>query len=299
MKNFKFQISNFKFVAATLTLALAGGVNSRALAISATTTPAELASRVGFDQRLGANVPRELPFLDEDGRAVRLGDILDGRRPAVLVLGYHECPMLCSAVLSGLTETLTEMRASAGRDFDLIDISINPTEPTSLAAAKRRIYLKRYRRPEAEAGWHFLTGSEDSIRQAADAVGFRYAYDAETRQYAHASGLVVLTPEGRVSRYLFGATFDAQTLSDALKAAGARAPVGSPIEQLLMLCFHYNPLQGKYGALVLGAMRAGGAVTLVILIVGIGRLLWRERQRTITTATPTPTTATTTASSPT
>ena len=262
-------------VAVVLLFFLALGGARRA---AGATTPGELAGKVGFDQRLGVEVPRALPFLDDQGRTVRLGDLLDGRRPAILVLGYHECPMLCSAVLNGLTESLTELRASAGTDFEFIDVSINPSETPEIAAAKKRIYLKRYRRPDADAGWHFLTGSEDSIRQAADAVGFRYAYDAETRQYAHASGLVVLTPEGRVHRYLFGASFDAGALSDALKSAGARAPAGSPVEQFLLMCFHYNPLQGRYGTLILGVMRAGGALTLAVLFFGVGRMLWRERR---------------------
>ncbi len=273
--NFTFPISKLPLAALAFAVLLASGTPRPA---AAATSPAELASRVGFDQQLGTDLPRAVPFLDDRGRTVRLGDILDGRRPAILVLGYHECPMLCSAVLNGLTETLTELRASAGRDFDFINVSINPEETTAVAAKKKRTYLNRYRRPDADAGWHFLTGSEDSVRQVAAAVGFRYAYDPETRQYAHASGLVVLTPEGRVHRYLFGASFDAAALSDALTSAGARAPAGSPVEQFLMMCFHYNPLNGRYGTTILGLMRAGGALTLAGLGIGVGRMLRRERR---------------------
>ncbi len=241
------------------------------------------AREVGFDQRLGANVPLDAEFRDaETQRVVTLGQTLAAGRPTILLLGYHECPMLCSAVLNGLVETMNDLRWTAGREFDLVDVDLNPAEPTTLAASKRRIYLKRYSRPGAGTGWHFLTaadrGNDEAIRRLADRIGFRYRYDPSTGQYAHASGFVVLTPEGQVSRYFFGVNFNPQELHDALAAAGAHEVSRSPIEQLLLLCFHYNPIQGKYGGLILGALRGGAVATLLALAGGIFYLTRRERR---------------------
>ena len=245
---------------------------------------AGVAREVGFDQKLGATVPLDASFHDANGQPVTLRQLLSAGRPAILVLGYHECPMLCSAILNGLIETLIDLRWSAGREFDLIDVDINPAEPASLVAAKQRMYLKRYSRKGAAAGWHFLSAPEkdnaESIQQLADGIGFRYHYDPATRQYAHASGFVILTPDGRVSRYFFGINFKPQELHDALAAAGAREVSRTPIEQLLLLCFHYNPVQGKYGAIIFNALRGGAVLTLLAL--GGGLLLlarrWRVRE---------------------
>ncbi|MBV9658760.1 MAG: SCO family protein [Verrucomicrobia bacterium] len=244
-------------------------------------TVAELRREVGFDQKLGATVPMDAAFLDENGRPTTLRQLLASGRPAILLLGYHECPMLCSAVLNAVVETMNDLRWSAGREFDLIDVDIDPREPNSLAAAKRRTYLKRYgRSATAAAGWHFLTttepGNDAAVRQLAESIGFRYRYDPATKQYAHASGFVVLTPEGRTSRYFFGINFKPQELHDALAAAGAHEVSRSPIEQILLLCFHYNPIQGKYGALILNALRGGAVATLLALGGGV---YWLTRQR--------------------
>ncbi len=231
---------------------------------------AAIAQQAGFDQKLGATVPRDAIFRSEDDQPLTLGYLLgETKRPAVLVLGYKECPMLCSQVLGALTETLTELRPTTGKDFDLIDVSIDPRQPSSDAAAQKRLYFKRYARAGADAGWHFLTSPDEAtIRRLADAVGFRYAYDPVTKQYAHPAGVVVLTPDGHVSQYLFGVNFDAHSLDAALVTAGTQK-IGSPIEQLLLLCFHFNPISGKYGALIIGILRAAGVLTLL----GMGGLL--------------------------
>lgn len=233
-----------------------------------TTAPAAAAiiQQAGFDQKLGANIPLDGVFRDENGHPVTPGFLLgETKRPAVLVLGYKECPMLCSQVLGALVETLTDLRQTTGRDFDVIDVSIDPHQSTADAAAQKRLYFKRYARPGADAGWHFLTSpDEPTIRRLADAVGFRYAYDPVTKQYAHPAGLVVLTPEGRVSQYLFGVNFDPKALQTALTTANAQR-IGSPIEQFLMLCFHFNPVSGKYGALIIGILRSAGVLTLLCL----------------------------------
>ncbi len=241
-------------------------------------SPQEVIKEVGFDQKLGAQVPLDAVFRDERGAPVRLGDLCHGERPAVLVLGYKECPMLCSLVLSGLTETLNELRATTGRQFDLIDLSLDPTQSPTDAAAQKRLYFKRYARTGADAGWHFLTGDEPEIRRVADAVGFRYRFDPATKQYAHAAGLVVLTPAGQVSKYLFGVNFDPPELYNAIASASA-SRVGSPIERLLLLCFHYNPIQGRYGALIQSAFRVGGVLTLLAMGGLIFALVRREQRR--------------------
>ena len=227
---------------------------------------------VDFQQRLGAQIPLEATFRNERGQPTPIGACLNGR-PAILVLGYSECPMLCSLVLNGMVESLNDLRATTGAQFDLIDLSIDPNETPATAAARKRTYFKRYHRAGAEAGWHFLVGDDGEIHRVADAIGFHYAYDPATKLYAHASGFVVLTPEGKVSRYFFGVTFDPREVQTALTAAGAR-DIGSPIERLLLLCFHTNPIAGRYGALILGTMRGAGAVTLL----GLGWLIYRLRR---------------------
>lgn len=236
-------------------------------------TAAQFTSRVAFDQHLNASVPLDAVFRDETGQPVSLGYLLHGRRPAVLVLGYKECPMLCSMVLGGLTETLTQMRLTSGRDFDVIDVSIDPTEGSQDAAAQKRLYYKRYARPGADVGWHFLTSPDDAtIHRLADAVGFRYAYDAAIKQYAHPSGVVVLTPDGKISRYFFGVNFPAGELQSAITAAGART-IGSPIARLLLVCFHYNPTSSRYGVLIINSLRAAGILTVLVLFGGIAWLI--------------------------
>ncbi len=233
-----------------------------------TTAPAAaaIAQQAGFDQKLGAAIPLDGVFRGENNEPLTLGYLLgETKRPAVLVLGYKECPMLCSQVLSALTETLTELRPTTNQDFDLIDVSIDPHQPPADAAAQKRLYFKRYARAGADAGWHFLTSPDDpTIHRLADAVGFRYAYDPVTKQYAHPAGVVVLTPDGHVSQYLFGVNFDAHALDAALVTARTQK-IGSPIEQLFLLCFHFNPVSGKYGALIIGVLRGAGVLTLLAL----------------------------------
>ena len=239
-------------------------------------TAAALTAHVSFDQNLGATVPLDAVFRDDTGQPVSLRFLLGGRRPAVLVLGYKECPMLCSMVLGGLTESLTQMRATTGRDFDVIDVSIDPQQTWQEAAAQKRLYFKRYARHGADAGWHFLTSPDDAtIHRLADAVGFHYAYDPAIKQYAHPSGVVVLTPEGKVSRYFFGVNFEARDLQDALTAAGTRA-ISSPIARLLLVCFHYNPTTSHYGTLIINGLRAAGVLTLIVIFGGIAWLVCSE-----------------------
>ncbi len=244
-------------------------------ATQARAVPPNLFQQVGFDQHLGARLPLRVPFRDSAGRAVELGDYF-GQRPVILVFGYFECPNLCGLIWQGLLESLRPLKLQAGRDFDLVAISIDPRESPELAGNKRAAYLREYGRPDAASGWHFLTGTEAAIRQVTDAAGFRYVHDPEIDQYAHASGLVVATPTGVLSRYLFGVRFSRTDLRLALvESSGGR--IGSPIDQLLLLCYHYDPSTGRYGPLIMNLLRATGGLTVAGLLGFV--VLSRRRER--------------------
>jgi protein SCO1/2 len=231
---------------------------------------------VGFDQRLDEQVPLDLPFRDEAGRAVRLGDYF-GDRPVILVLAYFKCPMLCTEVLNGLVRALLDVPLRPGRDFEILTVSFDPREPPELAAAKKKTYVERYGRPGAEEGWHFLTGDQDAIDRLTRAVGFRYSYDPRNDQFAHASGILVLTPGGRISRYFYDVKFSPRDLRLGLVEASNHR-IGSPVDRVLLYCFHYDPAEGKYGPAVMNLVRAGGALTLVSLgLFAAG--LWRQERR--------------------
>jgi protein SCO1 len=237
--------------------------------------PDDLFQRVGFDQNLGTQLPLDTRFRDSTGKTVRLGDLLR-ERPAVLVLGYYECPNLCGLVWQGLQESLQSLQLRVGRDFDVIALSIAPGEGPELAAAKRESVLKAYGAPGSSVGWYFLTGDEAQIRAVADAAGFRYVYDPEIDQYAHASGVVVMTPAGQVSRYLYGVRFPERDLRLAL-VESSDGRIGSPVDQLLLLCYHYDPATGRYGLLITNLLRAGGALTVAALAGFV--VLSRRRDR--------------------
>ncbi|HEU0275484.1 MAG TPA: SCO family protein [Candidatus Udaeobacter sp.] len=218
-------------------------------------TPGDLA-RVTFQQHPGLQVSPDLVFRDQDNRLFRFGDHF-GKQPTVLVLGYYRCPMLCSLINDGLIHALQELPLSVGKDFQLIDVSIDPEETPASAAAKRSEYLREYGHPKGSNGWHFLVGDQRAITRLADQTGFRYVYDPQTRQYAHPSGAIVLTPEGKISRYVFGVRLNARELRDALVAA-KEGKSSSSVSQLFLLCYHYNPITGKYGPLILSVLRIAG-----------------------------------------
>jgi protein SCO1/2 len=225
-------------------------------------SPADL-KRISYDQHIGQPISPVLTFQESDRHTVALGDLFN-TKPTLLVLGYYHCPMLCTLISDGLIESLQELRFDLGRDFNVIQVSIDPNETPAVAAAKKVEYLKRYGRPGAAGGWHFLTGNKQCIAQLANEAGFRFQYDPATHQYAHPSGFVVLTPSGRISRYLFGVNFDPKELRNAIIAA-SKGQRGSVIRQLVLLCSHYNPITGKYGGLVLGVLRLLGAATVLLL----------------------------------
>jgi protein SCO1/2 len=228
--------------------------------------------KIQWDQKLGGQIDEQLEFVDENGNRVQLANYFHGK-PVILLMGYYECPMLCSLVLNGLTESLQDLKASPGEKFEIVDVSISENEKPELARAKEQNYLKRYGRPASANGWHFLTGKSTNIQKLADEIGFRYAYDAAIKQFAHPSGLVVLTPEGKISRYFFGVEFPAAQLDSALVDASSKK-IGSPIQQLFLLCFHYNPIRGKYGAVIMMTLRIAGIATLV----GIALLIAKNKR---------------------
>ncbi|MBP1605268.1 MAG: hypothetical protein H6Q08_642 [Acidobacteria bacterium] len=231
---------------------------------------------VRFDQQLGAKVPADVLFRDETGKAVRLADYL-GKRPLVLALVYYECPMLCSQVLNGLVSSLGVLTFTAGNEFDVVAVSFNPREGPGLAEAKKRAYMERYDRPGSEPGWHFLTGPPESIAQLTEAVGFKYAWDDKIKQYAHAAGVIVLTPDGRVSKYFYGVEYSARDLKYGLMEASDQK-IGTPVDNLLLYCYHYDPTTGKYGVATMTAVRIGGAATIFGL-VAFWAVMWRRDHR--------------------
>jgi protein SCO1/2 len=245
---------------------------------TAAATPEHLFQRVGFEQRLGATLPLDNRLRDQDGHPVRLGDYFKGR-PVVLVLGYYRCPNLCSVVWRGLLESLQRLKLDVGRDFEVVAVSIDPKESPDLARAKQAAYARDYKRPGTESGWHFLTGDEPAVRRIADAVGFGYVYDPEIDQYAHAAGLVVATPQGVVSRYLYGVRFPETDLRLAL-VESSDGTVGSPVDQLLLLCFHYDPKKGKYRVLIMNLLRVAGGFTVAGGVVFVLARRGRARRDT-------------------
>jgi protein SCO1/2 len=234
-----------------------------------------LLNKIGIDQRLNERIPLDLMFKDETGRDVRLGEFF-GRRPVVLALVYYECPMLCTQVLNGAVSALSILKFDVGKEFDVVAVSINPKETPGLAAQKKRAYLERYKRPQTAAGWHFLTGEEQNIQKLAAAVGFRYAYDEQIQQYAHGAGIEILTPQGVLSKYFYGIEFSPRDLRFGLIEASDER-IGTAIDTALMLCYHYDPATGKYGAAAIDAIRIGGVATLLALLSFMFISLRRER----------------------
>ena len=219
---------------------------------------------IQIQQRLDAQIPMDLPFVDEDGNTVQFGDYL-GDRPAILALVYYECPMLCTLVLNGLEQVLSAMKYRVGEDFDVITVSIDPGETPELASRKKIAHLESMNMPGAGAGWHFLTGQSLAIDTLAETVGFGYAYDASTDQYAHAAGIMVVTATGKVSRYYYGIEYIPRDVEFGLIEA-SDGKVGTLVDQLILLCFAYDPAAGTYGVYVIGAMRVLAVLTILGLL---------------------------------
>jgi protein SCO1/2 len=227
---------------------------------------------VGIEQHLDAQVPPDLTFTDDTGRTLKLGDYF-GTKPLILNLVYYNCTMLCGEALAGLSGSMKMVKFDVGKQFDVITVSFNPQETPEIAAAKKQDYLKRYGRPGAAAGWHFLTGPAESINALTKAVGFQYQYDPKINQYAHATAIMVLTPQGRISRYFYGVDYPPKDLRMGLVEA-SQGKIGNAVDQVLLYCYHYDPATGKYGAIVNNILRLGAGVT-ILLLGGLLFILWR------------------------
>lgn len=238
-----------------------GGAKPRAT--PASQRPAIL-DNIGIDQKLDSQVPLDLTFRNEKGESVKLGDYF-GSKPVVLQLVYYDCPQLCNQVLSGFVTALRGLKFVPGNEFTVVTVSFDPKETSDLAARKKESYIKSYGKPEAAAGWHFLTGDEAEIKQLAETVGFRYAWDEATRQYAHASGIMVTTPAGRLSRYFYGVEYAPRDLRLGLVEA-SEGKIGTLADAVLLLCYHYDPTTGQYGLIVMNLIRVGGVLTLIGLV---------------------------------
>ena len=269
-----------------LTLALMPAMSSYAQSPTGLAEPGDptsarpgILSKIAIDQKIGHELPLDLPFVDDRGRAVTLGDYFDqrgGKRPVVLALVYYECPMLCTQVLNGLVSTLSVLNLNVGTEFDVVAVSFNPKEGPGLASQKKAAYVERYGRPQTAAGWHFLTGTQDSITRLTDALGFRYAFDKEIGQYAHGAAIEVITPKGTIAKYYYGIEFSPRDVRLGLIEASDEH-IGSMIDDVLLFCYHYDPASGKYGPAVLRMVRVAGVATIVAFAAFLTVSLRKER----------------------
>jgi protein SCO1 len=229
---------------------------------------------VGFEPPLNGQMPLDVNFRDESGREVRFGDYFTGQKPVLLALVYYACPMLCNQVEQGVVGSLKMLSFHAGRDYEVVFISFDPRETPELAAQKKASAMSHYGRPETAAGWHFLTGSKDSIDAVAKAANFRFSFDANSGLFAHASGILLLTPSGRISRYFYGVEYPSRDVRLGLVDA-SEGKIGTPIDHLLLYCFHYDPSSARYSATILRIIRLGGVATIVLIVAGI--VIFRRR----------------------
>lgn len=246
---------------------------------SVTTGLPDALKKVGIEQKLGDQLPLETELKDEDGNPVKLGNYFNTGRPVILALVYYECPMLCNQVLNGLTGSLKGMSFEAGREFDVVAISFNAreNEKPDLAKNKKASYMERYGHPGAEKGWHFLTGTQESIDAVTKAAGFSYYWDDKSSQFAHAAAIMIVTPSGKLSRYFYGIDYAPKDVKFGIMES-AESKVGNRAEQLLLYCYHYDPATGKYGLAILNVIRLGGIATLI----GLGAMIfvfWRRNKK--------------------
>lgn len=261
-----------------MTLALAALLAAgapRAAAQSAS----QVINQVRFDQHLNAQLPLAAPFRDEAGRDVRLADYFRDR-PVIMAFVYYDCPMLCNLILNGLVRALKPVKFDAGKDFEVVVLSFDPRETPKLAADKKETYLREYGRAGAERGWHFLTGEESAIRAVTGTAGFEYLYDPKSDEFAHASGVLVATPEGKLYRYFYGIEYSSRDLRFALVEASENK-IGTPVDQMLLYCFHYDPTTGKYGVLITNILRLAGGATVTVLAAFMLTMFLRDRRQTL------------------
>jgi len=250
-----------------------GGSDPQAPGLVSTATLPQLKG-VGFKQRLNDTLPLDATFTDDNGRQVALGQLF-GTKPVILAFVYYQCPMLCTQVMNGLSSALKVMPFTAGDDYEVVLVSFDPRDRPAIAAEKKRAHLEYWSAERDGAAWHLLTGDEESIRRATSAAGFTYQWDERTGQFAHVSGILVVTPEGRLSRYFYGVEYSPKELRLALVESG-QGRIGSAIDELLLYCFHYDPESGRYGLVVMNLVRLGGVLT--VLFMGGFILLMRRRE---------------------
>ena len=246
--------------------------------MTSSAVPAAL-REIGFDQHIGGRLPLDTPIRNENGQTGPLSSYF-GTRPVILVFAYYSCPMLCTQVINGLASAVGVLSLEPGRDFEVVTISFDPHDTTMTAAAKKASYLERYRHAGAARGSHFLTADPSSIERLTKAAGFRYVWDASTQQFAHPTGIIVVTPDGRLARYLFGIDYGPRDLRLALVEASA-GRVGTAVDSLLLYCYHYDPMTGRYGLLVMRTLRIAAVGTVVSLTAFIALLIRLDRRRTL------------------
>jgi protein SCO1 len=243
--------------------AIAGLLFASTLLANTASTPAKLPGKVAIAQKLGSQIPLDLMFRDETGKVVRLREYF-GKKPVLLNFVYYECPMLCPMVLEGTTTMLAQLKFNVGEEFEVVTISIDPRDKPARALELKDKYIKRYGRLGSASGWHFLTAHETAIKTITDATGFQYAYDGKADQFAHGAALLVLTPEGKMSRYFYGFEFRPRDVRLAIVEASSNK-IGTVADQILLLCYHYDPSIGKYSRNAMSFMRAGGVATVLAL----------------------------------
>jgi protein SCO1/2 len=242
---------------------------------SSATMPAAL-REIGFDQNLNQQLPLDAQFVDEQGQTIRIGQYF-GKKPVVLAFVYYECPMLCTQVLGALTSTLRTLSLTPGKDYEVVLVSFDPREKPAQAKKKKIEYMQRFARPAAEGGWHFLTGEQPEITRLTKAAGFRYVWDEQTQQFAHPTGIIVVTPDGRPARYLFGVEYGPRDVRLAIVEA-SEGRVGSAVDNLLLFCYHYDPMTGRYGFVIMRVLRIAGVATVLLIGTFIFLMVRREKR---------------------
>lgn len=260
-------------LASALAASLLAAASARAEPVPSSAMPGPL-KEVRYEQKIGTKIPGDIAFFDEDGRAARTGDLFS-KRATILVMAYYHCPMLCDMVLQSVQASLKPLSLDPGRDFDVVVVSIDPRENPQVARKKKAEIVESYNRPGTEKGWHFLTGTEKEIRRLADTVGFHYVPDPANDQFAHAAGLVMVAPGGTISRYLFGIEYAPRDVKLGLIET-ASGKLGNVVDQILLYCFHYDPVTGKYSAVTLRIVRIAAVFTLVGIVLMVALLRRRE-----------------------
>lgn len=239
--------------------------------------PAET-KNVRIDEKLNGSVPMGLEFVDEYGKKIKIGDYFDGRKPVVFTFGYFKCPMLCPLILRGMVEGAKETGMKIGKDYEIVTVSIDPRETPPSAKLQQQKYIEMYGKPEEAAGWHYLTGRKESIEKLADAFGFRYEYTRQDDMYNHTAAIMIVTPKGKISRYLYGVSYPGKTLRLSLvEATGGK--IGTSTDRIVLYCFHYDPAQGGYSLVAGNLMKLCGVATLMALTLGLGSMWALEKRR--------------------